>query len=81
MGHTATLLPTGKVLIVGGSNGGGALATAELYDVATGLWGPASSLTTPHEGHTTLLLDSGKVLVTGGSAAGITFAITEVESP
>ena len=33
--HTATLLPSGKVLAAGGYNGG---ATVELYDPATGLW-------------------------------------------
>ena len=38
--HTATLLPNGKVLVVGGYNyeGGGDLNSAELYDPATGTW-------------------------------------------
>jgi hypothetical protein len=35
-GHTATLLPTGKVLVVGGYDGGTRLATVELYDPTTG---------------------------------------------
>ena len=35
--HTATLLPSGKVL-VGGGIGGGYLSSAELYDSATGSW-------------------------------------------
>src|SRR5579864_5305211 len=37
-GATATLLPNGQVLIVGGQNGNNALGTAELYDPATGVF-------------------------------------------
>jgi hypothetical protein len=34
--HTASLLPTGKLLVVGGYNGASALADAEIYDVGLG---------------------------------------------
>ena len=37
-GHTATLLPNGKVLVVGGSGAAGEPDTADLYDPATGTW-------------------------------------------
>ncbi|HEX8076258.1 MAG TPA: kelch repeat-containing protein, partial [Chthoniobacterales bacterium] len=39
--HTATLLPNGKVLVVGGTlDLNSDLASAELYDPATGTWTP-----------------------------------------
>ncbi|HEX5505050.1 MAG TPA: kelch repeat-containing protein, partial [Thermomicrobiales bacterium] len=50
-GHTATLLPDGQVLVVGGSAGtGGAkveLGSAERYDSVTNSWRPAAALAEP----------------------------------
>src|SRR6267143_974733 len=65
--HTATLLPNGKVLVAGGfDNSGNGLASAELYDPASGTWSAAGSLTTARYSHTATLLPNGKVLVAGG---------------
>ena len=44
--HTATLLPNGKVLVAGGSDGLTFWSSAELYDPATGLWTATGRLTT-----------------------------------
>jgi hypothetical protein len=66
--HTATLLPSGKVLVTGGVDGSNAyLASAELYDPATGYFHPTGSMTTPRADHRATLLASGKVLITGGT--------------
>src|SRR5674476_678566 len=48
-GHTATLLPSGQVLVAGGIGSSGLLASAELYDPATNTWSAAGSLTTARD--------------------------------
>src|SRR5205085_398732 len=71
-GHTATLLLNGKVLIVAGEGNGApfVLASAELYDPASGTWSATGSLASARagqpSGHTATLLPNGKVLVAGG---------------
>src|SRR6218665_674706 len=68
--HNAVLLPNGKVLVAGGFTSefyGTALASAELYDPATGTWSYTGSLAQARGYHTLTLLPNGKVLATGGS--------------
>ena len=67
--HTATLLPSGKVLVTGGSADKQSLASAEVYDPKPGTWASANSLASARVNHVATLLPSGKVLVTGGFAA------------
>lgn len=68
-GHTATLLPNGKVLVVGGwTPQSGSLAGADLYDPATGMWSATGAMVSVRIGHTATLLASGRVLVAGGDS-------------
>ncbi|HEX4783798.1 MAG TPA: kelch repeat-containing protein [Candidatus Sulfotelmatobacter sp.] len=66
-GHTATLLPDGRVLIAGGMRGNQDFYdSAELYDPSTGKFKPTGKLHQRRVGHIAVLLPSGKVLVAGG---------------
>jgi Galactose oxidase, central domain/Bacterial Ig-like domain (group 2) len=65
-GHTATLLPDGKVLIAGGLTGNSLpSATAEIYDPVAGTFTPTGSMSTGRALHTATLLNTGKVLIVG----------------
>jgi WD40 repeat protein len=74
--HTAALLLNGKVLVAGGwpnhNHTGGALATAELYDPATGNWSFTGSMNVRRVYHTETLLLDGRVLVVGCFTDGFT---------
>jgi hypothetical protein len=62
-------LPNGQVLIAGGVNLGGVLASAELYDPAAGTFTPTGSMTVARVGPTATLLPSEKVLIAGGEGS------------
>ena len=83
-GHTVTLLPNGKVLAAGGYSSviGGFLATAELYDPASGTWSATGSMASDRWLHTATLLPDGKVLVAGGfSTIGAFLETAELYDP
>ncbi|HZH77125.1 MAG TPA: kelch repeat-containing protein [Archangium sp.] len=76
-GHIALLLPTGKVLVLGGH-----VTLMEVYDPDTGTWAEAGHLVTYRQDFTATLLPSGKVLVVGGtSRSGDFIPQTEVYDP
>jgi N-acetylneuraminic acid mutarotase len=76
--HTATLLPNGQVLVVGGGGASGVLAGAEVYDLTTNQWSSGGSLTTARANHTATLLPNGQVLVIGGAGASGVLASAEL---
>ena len=55
-----------------------ALANAEPYDLATGIWSAPGPLATARNSKTAALLPTGTVLVVGGSNEGGVLACTEL---
>ena len=87
-GHTATLLPDGRVLVAGGNGSADVnpcgchapLGTAELYDPASGTWRATSSMVEVRSGHTATLLADGRVLVASGSGMQIGIGSVDLAS-
>ncbi|QIL19864.1 kelch repeat-containing protein [Thermomonas sp. HDW16] len=69
--HRGVLLPDGRVVVVGGHNGQRKnltiLASAELYNPASGRFSRAGAMRMPRHKHDAVLLPEGRVLITGGA--------------
>ncbi|WP_019585014.1 Kelch repeat-containing protein [Deinococcus apachensis] len=84
--HTATLLPGGQVLLVGGCTRPSCelderSASAELYDPASGSLRPTGRMTAPRVSHTATRLQDGRVLIAGGWTVGRVVDSAEVYDP
>jgi hypothetical protein len=82
----AAPLPDGRVLIAGGSSGGGELQSAELFDPASDTFTalPASGnteLQTPREEAVAAALPDGEVLIAGGQNGGVILRSAELFVP
>ncbi len=79
--QSATLLPNGDVLVVGGArvgNGTNVNASAEIYHPATDTWRAIPALSTPRAGPAAALLPGGRVLVAGGFNGTTYVATSEI---
>jgi N-acetylneuraminic acid mutarotase len=79
--HTATLLPDGFVLVAGGTANvvtDTGIASAELYNPASGTWTSTGSLNAARFLHTSTLLPTGLVLCAGGTDDGV-YGLTSAE--
>ena len=77
-GAACATLPDGRVLAMGGNDGTGALATAEIFDPVKQTWTQTGSLAAAREGHRAVLTGWGAVWVAGGTnASGIVGTVEE----
>ncbi len=80
--HTATMLNNGMVLIVGGNDSNGnPLASAELYNPATGTFTDTGNLNAARVSHTATLLNNGMVLIAGGEGSSGFLNTAELYNP
>ena len=84
-GHSAVLLPNGKVLITGGFGPGNIVTNiAVVFDPASGTngkWTAVSPMNVPRRSHSSTLLRNGKVLVAGGQSATQVLPDAEIFDP
>jgi WD40 repeat protein len=86
--HTATLLPTGDVLVAGGQDQQNHyphltyedLGIAESYDPSARTWARTGSLLSARSGHTATLLPDGRVLIAGGGVVGAGYTTIVLDS-
>ena len=76
----SALLLDGRILITGGDNGSGPVATAEVFDT-TGAFVAAPPMNMARSGHSATVLADGRVLVAGGSTGSAATNAAEMFDP
>jgi len=76
----SALLHDGRILITGGDNGSGPVASAEFFD-ATGAFVAAPPMSIARSAHTATVLPDGRVLVAGGSIGTAATNAAEIFDP
>ncbi|XXX77099.1 kelch repeat-containing protein [Sorangium sp. So ce134] len=80
--HTATLLPSGKVLVAGGWDTVRRFSSAALYDPVADAWTSVASMNVERSSHAAMLLpSSGKVLVVGAHELDAPVGSAELYDP
>jgi hypothetical protein len=64
--HEASLLPSGRVLIAGGTDGTNWFSTAEIYDPLANTWSAAPAMSISRDHHSFILLPNNKVFAISG---------------
>jgi hypothetical protein len=77
----AAPLPDGAVLVAGGENEEGRLATAEIYEPTRNVWNGTTAMNTAREGAVAAPLPDGDVLVAGGEGETGLLASAEIYNP
>lgn len=83
--HTAVLLPSGYVLVAGGTNNNVPLSASELYNATSGSWSSTGSMNVARTSARSVLLPNGTVLTMGGCISsdcqGSTTTSAEIYNP
>ena len=66
--HTASLLPNGSVLVIGGVSSAGVVTTSELFSPTANTWTGQGALHDARKDATSTVLPSGEVFVVGGTS-------------
>src|SRR5205814_554642 len=81
VGHVATLLADGNVLIAGGFGGADSLASCEIYNPQTGATALTGAMRAARVFHSATMLEDGTVLVAGGVNGSAFHLAGEVYDP